>query len=240
MFKIVFSDFDGTLTLNERMSPKFFEVLDLVNAQQAELIIVSGRSISWGHFLLTHFPLATAIMEGGGVILSKDPGKDLIHEELMVSRQELDRLELKTKELMASVPGVLMSNDSLGRLTDRAIEYRYMSGEAIEKAKLFFRHHGINFSQSNVHINFWCGEITKYKTTKKLLEDRFSSVREDECVYFGDSLNDQSMFEKLPHTVGVSNIDKYLAEMQHPPSTILKGKENAGPDGILNFLKGHY
>ena len=55
-------------------------------------------------------------------------------------------------------------------------------------------------------------------------------------MYFGDSLNDESMFEKFTHTVGVSNIDRVLNKLKYKPKTILKGEENIGPDGVINFL----
>ena len=55
--KIIFSDFDGTLTNNGKLGAVFFDLLELIESRHSELVIVSGRSISWGHFLLTHFPL---------------------------------------------------------------------------------------------------------------------------------------------------------------------------------------
>ncbi len=69
--KIVFSDFDGTLTNNGKLGAIFFDLLNIIEKGNSELVIVSGRSLSWGHFLLTHFPLKRVIMEGGGVIVSK-------------------------------------------------------------------------------------------------------------------------------------------------------------------------
>ena len=56
--KVIFSDFDGTLTVaSGKLGASFFELLELIEQNQAELVVVSGRSLSWGHFLLTHFPI---------------------------------------------------------------------------------------------------------------------------------------------------------------------------------------
>ena len=66
---IFFSDFDGTLTLDGHLTREFFDVVDFIKKHGHELVIVSGRSLSWGHFFLTHFPFNACIMEGGGVIL---------------------------------------------------------------------------------------------------------------------------------------------------------------------------
>ncbi len=52
--KLVLSDFDGTLTEHTELTPKFFEILELLKASNIPLLIVTGRSLSWAHFLLTH------------------------------------------------------------------------------------------------------------------------------------------------------------------------------------------
>ena len=70
--KIVFSDFDGTLTEQGRFSPVFFDVLKLIKQNNSELVIVTGRPLSWAHFLLTHFDLDCVITEGGGMLSLRD------------------------------------------------------------------------------------------------------------------------------------------------------------------------
>ena len=41
----------------------------------------------------------------------------------------------------------------------------------------------------------------------------------------------------FPHSVGVSNIEKYLDQMDWKPSNVLEGPENEGPYGVLNHLQ---
>ena len=89
--KIVLSDFDGTLTFKEELGAIFFEILDLLKGKQIPLVIVTGRSLSWGHFLLTHFPFLTdVIVEGGGIIVKRN-GK-IITEELVVEESEVQSM----------------------------------------------------------------------------------------------------------------------------------------------------
>src|SRR5690554_3623658 len=161
--KIVFSDFDGTLTVNGKLGAVFFDLLDLIEKNNSELVVVSGRSVSWGHFLLTHFPMRWAIMEGGGVILTK--GKDgVISEECMVSNDDLRRLERVTAELQDEVKETVLSVDSFGRKTDRAIEFSQMSHEDVEKVESYLLARKAIFSRSNVHVNFWYGDFSKNTT----------------------------------------------------------------------------
>ena len=238
MPKIIFSDFDGTLTLENRaVTPELFLILEEVKRHEAELVIVSGRSVSWGHFFLTHFPqINTVIMEGGGVILHRDP-KMGIREEFLVSDSDLMHLETLTEKLLEHFPTTPLSVDSFGRKTDRAIEFEQMHDQHINEVIEFFKRHNVNYSKSNVHINFWVGEISKYIGVSKYLESKNGLVQMDDCLFFGDAPNDQSMFQFFPNSIGVSNIESCLHRLEHKPKVVLKGEENIGPRGVLNYLK---
>lgn len=234
---IFFSDFDGTLTMEGReLTPHFFEILDHIKKHNHELIIVSGRSLSWGHFFLTHFPLKACIMEGGGVILYLDEKGEIVQRPL-ISQHEIDRLAAFSTNLGHHFPGIPLSADSFGRLTDRAIEFHLMNYEWIKEAMEFMDQHKINYSKSNVHINFWAGEISKYLGVKAFLKDFRPGVKEEDCWFFGDAPNDQSMFELFHNSVGVSNIKHCLNRLTHKPRIILEGEENSGPMGVLNFMR---
>lgn len=234
--KIVFSDFDGTLTNNGKLGAVFFELLELIEKNNSELVIVSGRSLSWGHFLLTHFPLKRLIMEGGGVILTKDVN-GVINEDFLVSESELKKLETTTRDLVESVPETVLSVDSFGRKTDRAIEFGQMSQENVEKAESYLLKKKANFSRSNVHVNFWYGDISKNNAVNYFLKKYAPHISLEESIFYGDSLNDETMFESFPNTVGVSNIISVLDKLNHKPKIILEGKENAGANGVLAHLK---
>ena len=234
---IFYSDFDGTLTKEGReLTREFFAILDLIAKYNHELVIVSGRSLSWGHFFLTHFPLRACIMEGGGVVLYLDDNGEIV-EKPLVSQIEIDRLASFTTNLKNHFPGIPMSADSFGRLTDRAIEFHLMDAELIKEVEDFMVQHKINFSKSNVHINFWAGDISKYLGVKQFKEAFRPDIKDENCWFFGDAPNDQSMFEFFHNSVGVSNIHHCLNRLTHKPRIILEGPENAGPKGVLNYIK---
>ncbi len=234
---IFFSDFDGTLTKEGvGLTRDFFEIMELIQSRGHELVIVSGRSISWGHFFLTHFPLKACIMEGGGVILRVDERGEII-EEPLVSGHEIERLRKFTTQIKHHYPHVPLSVDSFGRLTDRAIEFHLMEEAWIEQVMNFMDSEGINYSKSNVHINFWCGKISKFLGVERFLDTHRPGISADQCWFFGDAPNDESMFEFFQNSVGVSNIDRCLHKLRHRPRIILEGEENAGPKGVLNFVR---
>jgi len=235
MIKTVFSDFDGTLTYKEGLGPIFFDIINLLESRKVPLVIVTGRSLSWGHFLLTHFPFLTdVIVEGGGAIVSRS-GK-FITEELMVSQNEVERLASFCSDFKKQFPGVPLSVDSFGRKTDRAIElHDLQDGTLFHHIEDFLKKENINFSTSNVHLNFWCGEVSKYLAVKHFIKTK--KLNTHESIFFGDSLNDQAMFESFENSVGVANISKVIDQLKFKPKTILVGDENIGPFGVLNYLK---
>lgn len=234
---IFFSDFDGTLTMEGReLTREFFDIIDYIHKHGHELVIVSGRSLSWGHFFLTHFPLKACIMEGGGVVLHVDERGEIVQEPL-VPNSELERLTQFTGTLKHHFPHVPLSADSFGRLSDRAIEFHLMDEQWITDVMKFMDQEKINYSKSNVHINFWCGNISKYLGVRHFLKHYRPGLTQDEAWFFGDAPNDESMFELFHNSVGVSNIEKCLHRLNHKPRIILEGEENAGPKGVLNFIK---
>jgi HAD superfamily hydrolase (TIGR01484 family) len=234
--KIVFSDFDGTLTLGESLSPILFDIFEILQKNNIKLVPVSGRSISWGHFFLTHFPIDTVIMEGGGVI-GYHNSKGLIDHEFLIDDQEIGRLEGMAMEVRKEFRGLALTADSVGRITDRAIELSVLSELGVKsEVEKFWDKYGVSHSCSNVHMNFWCGEFSKIKAINYYLNKFEDGVKLEECMFFGDSLNDESVFKGMPYTVGVSNISVVLNQLQHKPKVILEGPDNAGPRGVLNHL----
>lgn len=234
---IFFSDFDGTLTKEgKELTPDFFHIIEHIHKHGHELVIVSGRSLSWGHFFLTHFPLKACIMEGGGVICYIDSKGEIV-EEPLVKSEELDRLKDFTIQLKQLYPHIPLSVDSFGRLTDRAIEFHLMDESWINEVMKFMDREKINYSKSNVHINFWVGEISKYLGVEHFLKHYRSKVNPNESWFFGDAPNDESMFQFFHNSVGVSNIKHCLNRLTYKPRIILEGEENSGPKGVLNFIK---
>jgi len=234
--RIIFSDFDGTLTHGSSLGSIFFDVLAASKQLGAEFVIVTGRSLSWSHFLLTHTNLRAMISEGGGVLSIKQGEDEIFSDIPQVELEQIEALQefvYKFKKYFTNLP---LTADSLGRLTDRAIDLHDLNDQNMPLVMKYMQEHEINFSCSSVHLNFWKGTMSKYKAMQDFLTAYRPGIAMDECLFFGDSTNDQSVFEHMKHTVGVSNIKEFLPRMQHKPKMILQGEENDGPSGVLNFL----
>lgn len=238
--RLVFSDLDGTLTHGVELGPVFFDSISHLKNLNIPLIIVTGRSKSWAHFLLTHVPYLKHIISEGGGNLSWRDEEGALHDRLLVDANEPMRLIEVTNKLYEEFDELELSADSFGRETDRAIELGWLKSnlDREKKIKDFFDKENVSWSESSVHLNYWCGDISKYTAVSYFLKAH-TDCSEDECLYFGDALNDESMFKHFPHSVGVSNIKEVLDKLTHKPSTILEGADKEGPHGVLYFLKNH-
>ena len=233
--KIVFSDFDGTLTEQGMISPVLFQVLDLIEQLRSKLIVVTGRPVSWSHFLMSHLPLAACISEGGGVVTLRE-GKRL-RDIILAPKSDLDNLKNATDALFKTIPNFELSDDSSCRITDRAIELSFLHDKNREPEIIsILNSFELNYSKSSVHLNFWSGNISKMNGVNYYLK-KFSTVVLEECIYFGDSLNDESAFEGFKRSIGVTNISKVLDKIKHRPSEILQGEVNKEVFGVKNYLK---
>lgn len=237
---LVFSDFDGTLTFRDQLTREFHDIIDLLKGHGVPLVICTGRSKSWAHFLLTHFhDLDYVISEGGGNLSYIDckSGYRELKDKLLISKEDLAHLQQTTKELLDAFPDLRLSADSYGREADRAIELTDLAevDGLKEKVEAFLTQKKITFSTSNVHLNFWSGPIHKIDAIRRFAKE-FYPVDLNETLYFGDSLNDESAFGGHPRSVGVSNVAKVLDRLKQKPKTILTGDENEGPLGVLNYL----
>ncbi len=238
--KVIFSDFDGTLTYGHSLQPCFFDILNLCHQKSVLFVIVTGRSKSWAHFLLSHFPTLDWVISEGGGVLSGRASEDKYHrlfDQLLVEEEQVERLEAVTGRLLEEYPSISLSVDSFGRQTDRAIELGWLKekSSSFDEIKKFFDRENINWSTSNVHMNYWCGEVSKALAIDYFLTEK-TSFNKDEGLFFGDSLNDQSAFQYFSHSVGVSNIQLVLDQLEYRPSVVLEGKDNRGPFGVLNYL----
>ena len=84
---------------------------------------------------------------------------------------------------------------------------------------------------SNLWILSWLGGYDKLTMTRRVMKEIYDidvDRQNDEVLYIGDSTNDAPMFGYFRHTVGVSTVVRYLADIPTPPAWITEGPGGTG------------
>jgi len=250
----VFTDIDDTLTTDGAITPDALLALGALKSAGLHVIPITGRPVGWSAPFaqgdealgIAPWPVDAIVAENGSTAIfgyqnGLQPSWNM--REQLSKRYQQDaatradnfaRMQQVVARVLREVPGSLLSQDSPGRETDIAIdhsEFTHLPPEQIAQTVQIMRSEGMNATVSSIHINGWFGDHNKLAGARWIVQELFARNLDAEIshwVYVGDSTNDQLMFEHFPHSVGVANIRRFEAELQHRPRFITMGERGAG------------
>ncbi|MCH7343093.1 HAD-IIB family hydrolase [Pelomonas sp. CA6] len=230
----VLTDIDDTLTADGAIAPEALAALQALRAAGLPVIAITGRPAGWSEPFALAWPVAAIVAENGAVMLRNDGGRlrrDFTQDEA-TRRANFARLQTCAAAVLARVPGATLARDSAGRLTDIAVdhaEHAHLDAAQIDAVCAVMREHGLSATVSSIHVNGWIGAHSKWSAAQwavpELLGRPFAP---QDWVYVGDSSNDQLMFERMPLSVGVANIARFLDRLQHRPAYVTPSERGRG------------
>lgn len=231
------TDIDDTLTSEGAIEPAALQALQDLKAAGLPVIAITGRPHGWSLPFAAQWPLSALVAENGAVALIPD-GRGGVATEFAQDEAtraaNARRLQEVAQQVLRDVPEARLAEDSAGRLTDIAIdhsEFHHLDAQAIARVVARMRAAGMSATVSSIHVNGWFGAHSKLSAAQWMLQRLFGRRLEDEIarwIYVGDSTNDQPMFERFPHSVGVANLRRFAGELQHWPAWITQGERGAG------------
>jgi HAD superfamily hydrolase (TIGR01484 family) len=243
--KGVITDIDDTLTCDGRLMPESLDALRSLDAAGMSVLAVTGRPVGWclpwlqGGALDQHGPLPFLgiVAENGAVALQGSHGRHVqrwYRDDEATRKEHFVLLQAALADVQIQVPGARPADDSAGRETDIAIdhsEHHLLTAQQIESVVNCLESHGLRTTVSSIHINAWLGDHNKWigacwAINTWLGRDLFAEM--DQWVYVGDSSNDEVMFEHLSNSVGVANVERFLAQMQFRPRFVCQHERGAG------------
>ncbi len=235
--RVVLTDIDGTLTQHGQLPSESYSSLWKLAKSGLHIVPVTGRPAGWCELIARLWPVHGVVGENGAFYFSLQNQKMKRHFARAKSARKADREMLKTirTQALAQVPGCAVASDQFARLFDLAIDFaedvKPLSTAKIDKIVKIFEENGAMAKVSNIHVNGWFGEYDKLSTCRKYLAQEFSmdeaKMRTD-CIFVGDSPNDEPMFEFFPNSFAVANIKEFLPRLKHKPSFIAKKAEGEG------------
>jgi HAD superfamily hydrolase (TIGR01484 family) len=242
----VLTDIDDTLTHDGAIEPAALHALRRLHAAGLPVIAITGRPMGWSLPFATAWPVAAIVAENGAVALFRDAGRlctEYAQDEATRARNAV-RLRAVAAKVLREVPAATLARDSVGRVTDIAIdhsEFSHLDADSVARVVAVMQREGMQATVSSIHVNGWFGDHTKLSGARWMLRRLFGRDLDAEVgrwVYVGDSTNDQAMFGHFPLSVGVANLRRFADQLHTWPAYLAEGERGAGFAEVAHALIG--
>lgn len=239
----VATDCDGTLTTNGALTPSVLAAIGLLRQHSIPLVLVTGRAAGYAWTLFELVDAHAVIAENGGVLYERSQPEHPIW--LNPPNQGSSDAQIKPggwargHELFAELKQLKLvpadwplTHDCSFRFTDFTFPLEsdgvLLSQEQLNKISEYVGSKGSSFVYSTIHAHIMPHNQTKARMLSYWAER--NGIKEREILTIGDSLNDESLFErgKFGASWGVANIRTYLPAMTHRPQNITKHSQGWG------------
>ena len=243
--KFVFTDIDDTLTLDGQLKANAYTALWNLAQSGIKIIPITGRPAGWCEMIARFWPVAGVIGENGAFYFAYKDGKMKRHfvYDANVRKENRQKLDQIQKEVLKEIPGAALASDQFCRLFDLAIDFcedvPVLENNQIKRIVDIFQSHGAQAKVSSIHVNGWFGNYDKLSMCKIFCEQEFHRPLEEmneQCVFVGDSPNDEPMFAYFKNSIGVANINAFKDQLHHPPSYVTNQNGGDGFVEVVNSL----
>lgn len=237
--RLIATDMDGTLTKNEKFTPRLLEALETLANIPIPVLIITGRSAGWVEGLYHYLPIVGAIAENGGIFY----GNHSDYPEILTSigdiqkhRQDLSQI---FSDLCRVYPQLKESSDNQYRLTDWTFSVEGLSTEEIKHLKTLTEERGLSFTYSTVQCHLKPRQQDKAMGLKQALSKFFPTYSLTQVLTLGDSPNDDPLFNSaiFPVSVGVANLLTYRDQLINHPAYITQKPEVEGFLEVVSLLQ---
>ena len=242
----VFCDIDDTLTTDGRLVPEALLALRQLRHAGLRVVPVTGRPAGWVDHIARMWPVDGVVGENGGLWfwLDEEHGGLVRHfqQSEAVRADNRQRLEAVAQDILARVPGTALASDQPYRALDLAIDFCEdvppLADRDIDRIVAAFHDHGARCKVSSIHVNGWFGDFDKLTGVHRFHQDRWERPLDpNRWAFFGDSANDEPMFQFFPLSIGVANVHRALHRMQHGPTWVTQGEGGHGfVEGAAHLL----
>lgn len=235
----LFFDIDDTFTTDGRITAEAFTALWKASDAGIACVPVTGRPAGWCDHIARMWPVAGVVGENGGCAFYREKGKLRRIDVLSPMKRAANRVKLDelAVHILKAVPGAALASDQAYREYDLAIDYcedvKPLGTEAVAAIVALFEAAGATAKVSSIHVNGWFGHYSKVEMSQRFAREvlGLASVGQnifEDCVFVGDSPNDQPMFAAFPISVGVANVKRFWEDLEDKPRFVTRGEAGAG------------
>ena len=243
----VLTDIDDTLTTDGVVPDHVVAAIARLKDAGLKVVPITGRPVGWSVPFARAWPVEAIVAENGAVALRRNAqgSLDKLYQQGAEERAcNFAKMQTVLEQIEATVPGAARATDSAGRECDIAVdhsEFTNMPQAQIDQCVAIMKAAGMNATVSSIHINGWFGEHNKLEGARWIVRELFDidlDVTLGQWVYIGDSTNDQLMFQHMPHSVGVANIERFVPQLKHLPRYVTTAERGDGFVQLADQLLG--
>ena len=245
----IFFDIDDTFSLHGKIPASAYSSLWRLKNAGFSAVPITGRPAGWCDHIARMWPVEGVVGENGAFYFRVDEDKgDFIKrfvDDAVTREEKRKRLETIRNEILDTVPGAALASDQNYREADLAIDFcedvPRLSWDEVDRICDIFKKHGATCKVSSIHVNGWFGDYSKLQMTRQIAWDLWNvdlDRNKDRYIYFGDSPNDEPMFQYFPVSVGVRNVLDFADRMNHLPAYVTSAEGGEGfSEAVDLFLR---
>ena len=224
--KYILCDIDDTITTGGKLTSEAYCALWTLHRKGYSVIPVTGRPAGWCDLIIRQWPVRAVVGENGAFVYYYEGSRIKTFTHPSVAAPETrERLNTVKEACLKGVPGCRVARDQFARIYDLAIDFNedtpYLGLEAAETIKNICVSMGAEAKVSSIHVNAWFGDYDKVKMTQLFFTEILKETNiKESCIFFGDSPNDEPMFEYFPNSCAVANILPFKESLQHLPAYV--------------------
>jgi HAD superfamily hydrolase (TIGR01484 family) len=235
----VFADIDDTLTTGGKLTAEAYAAMSALHDAGILVVPITGRPAGWCDHIARMWPVEAVVGENGAFYFCYDrSARKLLkrfRDDDAIRASNRARLAAVRDRILAEVPGTALASDQLYREADLAIDYcedvPQLGDDAVDRIVAIMRAAGMTAKVSSIHVNGWFGVYDKLGMTRTLVRERYGvdlDAERDRFLFVGDSPNDAPMFAYFPFSVGVANVRRFAARLEHAPAFVTAGESGTG------------
>ena len=245
ILKGILCDIDDTLTLHGRLVPEAFLALNRLQQVGLKVVPITGRPGGWVDQIARMWPVDGVVGENGGLWYWLDDKTGKLErrfvQDPLTRANNRKKLNTLATQILKQVPGTALASDQPYRDLDLAIDFcedvSPLPESDIDRIVQCFQKVGATCKVSSIHVNGWFGQFDKLSGFKQFHKDRWGSEANlNEWAFFGDSANDEPMFEAFEWSFGVANVREFLPRLVHAPKWITPSEGGHGFVEVINRL----
>jgi len=227
--RYVLFDIDDTITEDGRLLKESYDAIWALSDAGIAAVPVTGRPAGWCDLIARQWPVAGVVGENGAFAFYMDGDhlEHLYHGAAPDPASVRGTLQELGRRALGEFPGLRIAKDQPYRVFDLALDFAEeeprLGLDVAVRVKKFCEVQGAVAKISSIHVNAWYGAYDKLSMAEMFLSVRFGYDPELDAstvMYFGDSPNDEPMFNRFPLSCGVANVGAYADLLVHPPKYV--------------------